>query len=632
MNINKKSSIPVLIALILALAITFIALGHAFAQQNTDNTAGIDTSRYFPDPQDFGISGWQVNFQHFNQESRVFASSSNRGYRMLVDMNSAPKTALTFNVTIALLRPGTIRDKKRGMEVSNAHFVFRQLFDMCTMGHYMPAKISQFGDESLEAAKDYDKYRIIIRRGQYIVDIVGTDNLPARTDKPSLQAASHFFAHFIDSRIFGARVGLFKPIQVLDDPRVPMVAGKRIVIYSSVEVEKDVKLPAHFNLTLNVRNQGFRQSSYAIPLGVEGKTVFGPAGPDDDGSLWSEEYGEPVELTPENRAFFKITDNPKYSTYLFRYFLDPAKSNRYGNYIFGINIIAPSGSKLKEQVYKRPVFSTRKLRIAIIPLPVGYWAPGKDWKIEDWLWLSKLGDQAWKRQSYIGFVASLPEDMRMNYAPKKVADFLRKRLLTSKGQRSYNEKTKEAREFLMGTFPVAEENFEIYISEEFPEDLKIEPHPTEVRNICLALDKWLEKHPRFDRIIGVVPGGTPLKGGVGFYLDDDAGRQFWYRKKSAVVSIDAPTFQFAHELARTFGAVDEFMEAGTEKPSSGYSLPPINRAVGMEGGNLITNGYWPAKIEFMGTPLKSINSIMGKREPAWITKDVYNGILKQLVQ
>ncbi len=601
----------------------------AFAQGIPENT---DTSRFLPRPEDFPMPGWQVNFEHLNKQSRNILSTSNRGYRFLVNMDTSPETALTFNVTVSLLRPGTIIDQERGVEVANSHVVFKNVYDSSSMGHYMPAQLSKWGDESFEAAKDYDKYRIVIRRGQYLIDIVGADMLPNNTAKPSVKDVAYFFAYFLDSRVFGARIGAFKPMQALDDPRVPMVAGKRMVVYATVEVESTEKFPKNFLLTLDVTGQGFRQSIYQIPLGIKGKTEFGPAGSTDDGSLWGQEYGEPVALTPENKAIMGIVDNPGYTTYLYRYYLDPSRTLSSGQYIFKINITDPTGSKLREYIIGKPVYASRQLRIAVMPLPIGYWSPGKDWKVEDWKWLSKLDDQAWKRESYISFVASLPEDKRENFIPKIVADYLRKNLPTSKGQRTYTEKAAEAREYLMGVMPVAQENLEIYVYDTFPEDLVIEPHPDSIRTITESLDKWLEKHPRFDRVIGVAPGGDALKGGLSIFLDDDAGRQFWYRKKSMVVSVHAPTFQFAHELAQTFGAVDEFMEPGTETPAGVHSLPPINRAVGIEGGDMVTNGCWPAKEIFMGTPLKPVGSIMGKKEPAWIPVNIYNGILKQLLQ
>ena len=610
---------------------TFLVLlfSVAFAQAIPENT---DTSRFLPRPEDFPMKGWQVNFEHLNKENRNIISTSNRGYRYLVDMETSPKTALTFNVTVSLLRPGTVIDQKRGMEVSNSQAVFQRVFDMSAMNHYMPSQKSKWGDESFEAAKDYNKYRIVIRRGQYLIDIVGADMLPANPNKPSVKDVAYYFAYFLDSRVFGARIGNFKVIQALDTPRVPMIAGKRMVVYATVEIESTEKLPKNFLLNLNVANQGFRQTSYQIPLGLKAKTQFGPAGSISDGALWSEEYGEPVEITPVEKAVMGIVDNPNYSTYLYRFFLDPAKTMRVGDYVFRINIIDSSGSKLREHIVKKPVFSPRKVRIAIMPLPIGYWAPAKDWRVEEWGWLSKLNDEAWKRQSYISFVASLPEDKRKDFVPKKVADFLRKHLLTSKGQRRYKEKVKEAKEFMMGVMPVPDENFEVYIYEEFPDDLVVEPHPDSIRTITGALDKWLEKHPRFDRVIGVSPGGNALHGGVKIFLDDDAGRQFWYQKKSIVLSVHAPTYHFAKELARTFGAVDEYMEPGTEKPPGIHPAPPINRAVGIEGGDMVTNGYWPAKETFMGTPLRPVGSIMGKKEPAWIPANIYNGILKQLLQ
>ncbi len=620
-----KKTIAVIIFLLMILSFE-----QAFAQIS-GNELDTDTSRFFPEPQEFQTGKWQINFQKFNTQSRNFHSSSNRGYRMLVDLNSSPKTALTFNVTITLVREGTMIDEKRGRTVPNVHYVFRKFLNMSSMGHYKPAELSKFGDESFEAMKDYDKYRIFIRRGQYLIDIIGMDNLPDRKDKPNVQQVSRYLAYFIDSRIFGARIGKFRPIQALDNRNIPMISGKRMVIYSTVEVQKKEKFPSNYLLTVTVGMQGFRQTSYAIPLGLKGKTIFGSAGSTTDGALWADEYGEPVPMTEDLKNYFGILDNPNYETYLYRFYIDPKKHNRIGNYIFKVNIIDPNGSKLREHVFKYPLQRTKKLRIAIMPLPIGYWAHAKDWKVDEWSWISRLGDQAWKRQSYISFVASVPEEEREKFMPKPLGDYLRKHLFTSKGKRRYEEKAKEGKEFLMGAFPIDEENFEIYVYEEFPEDLKIDPQPKDIKKICSALDKWREKHPRFDRVIGISPGSNPLQGGVSFYLDNDTGRQFWYRKNSVVISTYAPAFQLAHDLAHTFGALDEYPDTDPGKPAGGYMLPPLNKPVGVEGGSMVNDGYWPAKEKFMGTPLRPVNSIMGIKEPAWIPGDIYKGIMKQLV-
>lgn len=615
---------------IIIIFLMIISFEHVFAQIS-GNELDADTSRFLPEPQEILMGKWQINFQKFNVQSRNFHSSSNRGYRMLVDLNSSPKTALTFNITITLVREGTIIDEKRGRTVPNVHFVFRKFFDMSSMGHYMPAQLSKYGDESFEAMKDYDKYRIFFRRGQYLIDIIGTDNLPDRKDKPDVQQVSRYLAYFIDSRIFGARIGIFRPIQVLDSRNIPMISGKRMVIYSTVEVQKKEKFPSNYLLTVTVGMQGFRKTSYSIPLGLKGKTIFGPAGSTTDGALWADEYGEPVPLTKDFKSYFGILNNPNYETYLYRFYIDPKKPDRIGDYIFKVNLIDPNGSKLREHVYKYPLQRTRKLRVAIMPLPIGYWSHAKDWKVDEWSWISRLGDQAWKRQSYISFVASVPEGEREKFLPKPLGDYLRKHLFTSKGKRRYEEKVKEGKEFLMGAFPIDEENFEIYVYEEFPEDLKITPHLKDIKKICSALDKWREKHPRFDRVIGISPGSSPLRGGVSFYLDNNTGRQLWYRKNSVVISVYAPAFQFAHDLAHTFGALDEYPETDPAKPAGRYTLPPLNKPVGVESGAMVNNGYWPAKEIFMGTPLRPVNSIMGIREPAWIPGDIYKGIMKQLV-
>lgn len=625
---GRRRRFIIFFALLGFCAALFTAKVSSVSAQDLTSIHGTDTSRFFPRPEDFGIPGWQINFQNLNQESRNFLSSSNKGYSFIIDLETSPRTAYTFSVTITLVRPGMGVDPKRGVQVPISEMYYHQFYESASIMHFMPAERSHYGDQSFEAAKDYDKYKILIRRGDYLIDIAGTDLLPDRMDKPPVRDVAHLIAAFIDSRIFGARIGLFRPVQVLNDPSVPFVAGKKMVVYAAVEVEQGREIPKGYMMVINVGMRGFRQLAYQLPLSVKGKTVFGEAGPATDGALWTEEYGEPVEITPQRRAFFNIPHSPGYDTYLYRFYLDPVQPDFYSNYIFKVHLAAPSGTKLWDHIFEVPVKPSGTLITAIIPLPVGYWAYPKDWTVDKWSWITKMEDQAWKRQSYINLMAELPEEAREKFTPKPIADYLRKHLVTSKGQRVYNEKAKEAGEFLMGAFPIAEESFEIHIYEDIPEDIAVDPHTNDMTVITAALELWLKKHPRFDRVIGVVPGSNPIKGGVAFHMDRDTGMQFCYGKKAAVVSVDAPAFQFAHDLAHTFGAVDEFLEADQVRRVSG--VKQINTPIARPQGHHVIQGYWAAKQQFMGTPLKPIGSIMGLQEPAWITPEVYKGILEQL--
>jgi hypothetical protein len=375
-----------------------------------------------------------------------------------------------------------------------------------------------------------------------------------------------------------------------------------------------------------------RQKLYSVLLGEKNKTVFGPCGDTDDGSTWREEYAEPVPLTPELRNIFAIPENPRYGTYLYRFFIDPALTEVTDNYIFRVNIFDPSGSKLREAVLVPPAVSSGRLRVAVIPLPVGYWSAGKNWKIEEPGWVNKLGDQGWKMDSYLNFMSNLPDEAKPPFMRKPVADYLRKQLPKSKGKMKYEENVKKARYFLYGVMPLAEEKLEFEVYEDFPEDLVLEPHPDDIGKITQALNIWMEKHPKFDRVIAVVPGKSPTKGGVSFNMDNDAGMQFWYRRKAAIVTVDSSPRQFARALAQTFGAIDEFLPPDAKAPTEEALGKPINKPVGVDVGDIITNGYWAAMKQFMGTSMKPVNSIMGLKDPAWIPKSVYNGIIRELSQ
>ncbi|MCE1245392.1 MAG: hypothetical protein LWY06_01975 [Firmicutes bacterium] len=627
---RKFGKMPVLFAGFI-IVLFFLILAAPPSEAQVNQPFQNDTSRFLPNPNNFQQNGWQVSFEKLNQEDRNFNSVSVRGYRMLIDLESSPKTALAFNITVSLMRPGNVIDEKRGMEVSNAHLIYQQFFDSCAFDHAIPAKQSVYGDESFEAAKDFDKYRIVIRRGQYLIDIAGTDLMPDRQDKPSLLQVAHYFAYFSDARIFGARISLLRPMQAFDDSTVPMVAGKKIVVYGAVEVEKNVPFPSNYQFAMMLEGNCTRQKVYSLLLGEKGKTVFGPAGDTDDGSIWREEYAEPVPLTPELRNILSIPENPGYSTYLYRFFIDPALTEVYDNYVFRVNLFDPNGSKLRELALVIPAVSSARLRVAVLPLPVGFWAPGKDWKLEEPGWINKIGDQGWKMDSYLNFMSNLPEEAKAGFMRKPVADLLRKQLPKSHGKIKYLENTTKARYFLYGIMPLAEEKLEFDVLEEFPEDLTVDPNTDDIAKITQSLNAWMEKHPKYDRVIAVVPGNNPAKGGVSFNMDNDAGIQFWYRKKAAIVSVDATPKQFARALAQTFGAIDENLPVDAKAPTEDLLGKPINKPLGAENGDIITNGFWAAKNQFMGTSVKPVNSIMGLKEPAWIPKSVYKGIIRELI-
>lgn len=594
----------------------------------------VDTSRYFPDVEHFEqTQGWQITNRKVNLHSRQAESQTIMNYRYLVDMQSAPRTALSFQVAVTKIRHAEIPEPRTGTLITRAQYAYSKMYESSQVGYFRGAEPAKYGDESFTARKDSNSYHVFVRRGDYLIDIRGADILPNRYDKPSVEKVAHYIADFIDSRIFGVRIGIFKPIQVLNDKNVPLIAGKKMVIYATVETERDRELPDNYVFKVKVGRRGFNRTSYDFPLDLSTSSNFDPVGDTTDGVLWEHEHVEPVKIDRVHASFFRIKQESEYRSYMYRLFLDPIKPDFYGDYVFRVTVVdQQTGSKLREHVYRVPCRQSKKLRIAVMPLPVGYWAPPDRWKVEDWSWMSKLGDQGWYRTSFIGMVAPLPENIQKKFTMyPRVRKYLLKNLPKSRGKRRYMDLTRKGRDFLKAVMPVAEENLEFYIYDRFPEDLVVEPHPTEVRLIVKALERWRKKHPRFDRVIGIAPGSNPLEGGVSFYLENDAGRQFWFKKNNIVISVNAPAFQFAHDIAHTFGAYDEWMPRDSEMDTLKQFTKPINKPLGTDSGQLVSNGYWPQKKKFMGTPQRSVNSIMGIEDPAWIPANVYKGILKKLM-
>lgn len=589
----------------------------------------VDTTRYFPKPHNFPqLEGWQITNKKTNLATRQFESQTVMGYRYIVDKGTAPRTALSFQVVVTKLRGGSFSDPKTGMTISRANYVYQNQFKLCREDFLRAAKPLKFGDQSFDAVRDRDKHLIFIRRGDFLIDIRGADTMPSYKSKPKVKDVAFFLAEFIDSRIFGARIGLVRPIQVFNNPKIQMVAGKKMVVYVSVETEKNQPFPENYLLKVKVGERGFKKQAYAIPLGSKEKTEFDPVTNDTDGPVWDKEYGEQTPITRTERACFRLKKEREYDTRLYRFFLDPVDPQFYGDYVFRVTIENPeSGSKLRETVVKMPTRPSKSFKIAIMPIPVGYWTPAEHWDVEDWAWISKLGDQGWKRKSFIYFTAPLPEHVQMKYRMyPRVKKYLRKHLITSKGQKRYQEKITDSRQFLKAVFPLAEENFEIYTYDDFPRDIEVEPHPDSPEKILKALKKWHSKHPRFQRVIGVVPGGNPMKGGVKFYLDDATGQNLWLKKKYILLNVNAKDFQLAHEVAQSLGAADEWTPPAAKK-KTGWNRP-MNSPVGEPGGQVVVNGYWVQQKKFMGTPIKPINSIMGKIKPAWIPENVYKGLRK----
>ncbi len=596
----------------LIFGVCFLSYSYAFEE---------DTSQYFPSPQDLPSSpNWQVVNKKVNLSGRDFKSQTQMGYRYILDYATSPKTGLSFFVVVTKIRHGKVIDAREGLSVTKAQYAFKRMYETYSTGMYQPAIPLKYGDESFESWQDAQHCMVFVRRGDYLIDIRGTDFAPYRKDKPSLRDMCHTFAEFIDGRIFGVRLGKFFPIQAVGN--VPLVAGKKMAIYIGVEVRKGRNI-SDYIYQIKVGRRGFSRTSYEFPLNLKNSLEYDPVGDTSDGTVWNKEFVEPISIE-DAKKFFDVRENQEYDTYFYRIFLDPKKPNFSGNYIFRVTVKDNSSSKLREKVLK---FQTRKsptLRIAIVPLPIGYWAPPSQWKF-DAEWIRRMKDKGWKRIIPDTFLVTLPQVKRnLIIGSPSLKKALKKSLREGRGHILYFEKTKKACDFLKGVMPVAEEKFEVYTYDDFPSDLKISSQPNSIEEVLRSLENWRRRHPRFQRVIGVIAGGNPLTGGISFYIDENTGRNFWFKKKIALVSVDEPVFSFAHQLLHTFGAYDEWADPSSEK------RPLLNSPMGVIGGEKVIEGFWVQKKEYQGTHQKPCNSVMGKIPPAWITPRLYKGLMKVL--
>ncbi len=612
------------VLLIVCAILMILATGPAMAQVTQALT---DTVRYMPLPHNLlrVDDGWEIVNQKKNVATRAIASQSITGYRYIIDRRVAPRTGLTFQAVVTVLRP----DSGGIDSISKARAAYQNQLAGSRQGYFRSAEDADFGDESFIAFQNPARVRVFVRRGEYLIDITGSRDTEAFGTAPDMEETARFMADFIDSRIFGARIGIVRPIQVLNDPSVPLVAGKKMVVYLTVETERGTPFPGDYLLTLNLGKRGFNREEYSIPLGSAGPVEFDPVSDKTDGVLWERELAEPVSIGLPERSAFRLVEEENYRTHMYRFFLDPADPKFFGDYNFRVTIVDPArSSRLRERVVKAVTRPSKSLRVAVMPLPVGYWAPPEKWDVEDWDWVSRLEDRGWERRSFVRFAAPLPENTQRKFTMyPRVRDYLKNALPRSAGERRYSDGVRDGIHFTKGVFPLAEESFEIHCYQDFPQDIVIEPFPENVDVILKALEEWNQRHPRFHRVIGILPGSLPRTSGLdGVYLDENIGQTYWFRGKHIILPVEARAFEYPRELARTFGAVSGWMTPDDIK----FIGPVINTPAGSDGGQLVNNGFWPQAGQFQGLPVKPVNSIMGRREPAWITGELFRAISEKL--
>ena len=441
---------------------------------------------------------------------------------------------------------------------------------------------------------------------------------------------------------------LLEPIQVLYD-KVPFVSGKKMGVFVAVEVTEEI-LKRGYTLSLKVSKGKFLRNEYLIPLNADAPVEFDSISETEDGSTWTMEVVEPVKDESLLCHYFGIERPRKKSVKFFLFSLKPVNLDLNGYYRFQANILDQKKKKLASVFTDKRTIPSATATIAVVPVRVGYWADPKEWlkkavEIEGDLQKSDPNNYlyVWTDLNYTQFIESLTEEEKKKISP--IQRWIKRAFQSGEGERAYRETAKRLIHFAKGVFPLAEERlvFEIFGKDN---NMKIDPHESSLDVIVETLDKWAETHS-FQRVVGIVPGYKKGMGGVSFGIDGIGIYKWWYGKRAVLVALQAPESTGSHELAHTYGAVDEYLDwYGWEAVAQKIQVKArgqyiLNSPLGTSSGEEVKNGYWAAKKATMGSPELPRESIMGggvtnptswlassSESLAWIGPTLYRGLLK----
>jgi hypothetical protein len=517
------------------------------------------------------------------------------------------------------------------------------------------------GDEGIRAVHEITSLLYFVK-GDYLIMVsaVGDPELAEEVGR------------IIESKLL-TTILLLSPVQVLHDD-VPLISGKKMGVFVAVESRRDMLDSNEYALVLEVSKNQFLQNEYSIQLNADSRT-YNHIKDADDGGTWNREivttisdkndiivclsyFG--IKRTAENVKKIKIK--------IFRFLLDPVDMDYNGDYEFKAFIMNSEKRKIATRITTRRTVKSATLKIAIIPIRVGWWAHPKNWleKIPELENDKDFVDTAWTDINYTEFMESLSEQelKKIENVKKRI-----KRAITGgRGKILYSDTARKMAHFAKGVFPLAEEALTITILEDQPHNLLIDPKET-LDPIFEKVNAWAKKSS-YDRVVAIVPGTSPGQGGIDFYMNPAVGVALWYIEHAVMVALQAWDSIAAHELAHTYGAIDEygqditdglpewaqyvvgpvsymfiwFQDQRTWLRHAAAVLQtyienlkkklnqkwPINSCVGMPGGHQVMNGFWAARGKFMGTPQDTKNSLMGQLDNAWITTELYEGIRKQI--
>lgn len=539
-------------------------------------------------------------------------------------------------------------------------------------------QIADFGDAARKAVLETSAF-LCFRQGHFFVSVSAVGH-PGLAEK---------VGRLIEEKLIV--ILLFKPIQVVHEEGIPLISGKRMGVFVAVEAQEKILNSKKYTLVLKVSKGEFLRDEYPIQLNATESVPFDSIPPVKDGG-WKKETAEPVK-EPEIsvcRNFFNLKEHAlKKGTKIkfFRFLLKPKNPDYDGCYHFAAHIIDDKRKEMARMIVKKRTKRSGVLHIAVLPVRAGYWSHPNHWieTIDTYGPESLEGfyEHAWADTTYDAFLKSLDKEERKKWdnLGQEEKKWIETAINLGDGKAEYKRSAERMAHFTKGVFPLAEERLTCTIAEAHPRDLKLTLTFTEdllhlekviyakksqmqgqpgklgegllisalksaqselFNGILKELNVWAEKHPRYQRVVGIVPGNSPGVGGVSFDMGDDGhetvGITWWFYKRAAVVVFDSEAYIMSHELAHTYGALDEYrgwtaMDSVIEEMQTRFLrwLEPINIPMGKDEGEEVTNGFWAAQKRFMGTPENPENSVMGKAtdETAWITSRLYKGIMKQ---
>jgi hypothetical protein len=514
-----------------------------------------------------------------------------------------------------------------------------------------------------------------------------------------------------------AKVFLLKPIQALDNASVPLISGKKMAVFVGLEYKKTLLGTKGYFLRLQGKKGQFRQNEYSIEIGKEKSRQFGKELENvDDGANWNKEIVELLGGKEAKKCLegFAIKDKPKKGCErrIYRFMLAPPSPNLKGICQFRASFIDGDKRILSSHFISPQTVPSPRKRIAIIPLRIGYWAPPQYWlamirehgikSLTDFKWRQDYRPDgfslAWRagKQTREEFLEAVKNNALPGQADRDTwgkldaesRNLVIKAVTGGSGQQAYQQLAQAVVYYTKAVFPAAEQCLEFTIKDDQPwtidspdprtwRDNKKKPDIMEmlglplestkdIRELVIPLDgvrnkltEFLHDHSQYDRVLAIIPGGSPGDGGVNLDIrtivhfimklknkimrkESDPislGLTFRNNPRISLLVVDSIILRSnalhhiaewgAHELAHTFGALDEYLPLLD-------SLQRLSIEDPIQAANKVhvSGGFWAALKAFQGSAGQPVYSLMNTPEDIsqkrWISPELYKGLIDNL--